>query len=73
MTLKEFINQNKDDIDKAIGRARDFVSKQASCNCPKSGTDHYHDKGSLNNEERRLWILNDEGLYMWAKSQGVNI
>jgi hypothetical protein len=28
---------------------------------------------SLNNEERRLWILNDEGLYRWAKSEHVNI
>ena len=27
----------------------------------------------LNNEERRLWILNDEGLYSWAKSEGVRI
>lgn len=27
----------------------------------------------LNNEERRLWILNDEGLYRWARSAGVRI
>jgi len=27
----------------------------------------------LNNRERRLWILNDEGLYSWAKSEGVKI
>jgi hypothetical protein len=27
----------------------------------------------LNNEERRLWILNDEGLYSWARSEGVRI
>ena len=26
-----------------------------------------------NDEERRLWILNDEGLYNWARSEGVNI
>jgi aromatic ring-cleaving dioxygenase len=25
----------------------------------------------LDNQERRLWILNDEGLYTWAKSEGV--
>lgn len=23
--------------------------------------------------ERRLWILNDEGLYNWARSEGVKI
>ena len=27
----------------------------------------------LNDEERRLWILNDEGLYLWARSEGVRI
>ena len=24
-------------------------------------------------QERRLWILNDEGLYNWARSEGVKI
>lgn len=27
----------------------------------------------LNDRERELWILNDEGLYNWARSEGVNI
>jgi len=27
----------------------------------------------IDDDERRLWILNDEGLYNWAKSEGVNI
>jgi len=26
-----------------------------------------------NDEERRLWVLNDEGLYLWARSEGVRI
>lgn len=26
-----------------------------------------------NDEERRQWILNDEGLYNWARSEGVNV
>lgn len=26
-----------------------------------------------NDNERRLWILNDEGLYRWARSEGVSI
>ena len=29
--------------------------------------------GSLNDEDRRQWILNDPGLYSWARSEGVNI
>lgn len=28
---------------------------------------------SLNDEDRRQWILNDEGLYRWAQSEGVRI
>ena len=31
------------------------------------------DNCRLNDAERRLWILNDEGLYNWARSEGVNI
>jgi hypothetical protein len=26
-----------------------------------------------NDAERREWVLNDEGLYNWARSEGVNI
>ncbi len=28
---------------------------------------------TLNDEDRRQWILNDEGLYKWARSEGVKI
>jgi hypothetical protein len=28
---------------------------------------------SINDEERRLWILNDEILYLWAKREGVRV
>ena len=27
----------------------------------------------LNDSERRLWILNDEELYRWARKEGVRI
>ena len=26
-----------------------------------------------NDEERRLWIMNDEGLYHWARQEGVKL
>jgi len=26
-----------------------------------------------NDNERRLWVLNDKGLYNWARSEGVRI
>jgi len=53
MTLREFIKENKEELDKAIKKVVPNVR--------------------LNNEERRLWILNDEGLYRWARSKGVKI
>ena len=28
---------------------------------------------TLNDTERELWINNDEGLYLWAKSCGVKL
>jgi len=53
MTMKEFIKENKEELDECIKRV-----------CPNC---------RLNNEERRMWILNDEGLYRWARSCGVRI
>lgn len=73
MTIREFIQQNREELDQSIGRALGHVPRTASCSCPKSGTDHYHAAPTLNDSERRQWILNDEGLYQWARSQGVKI
>ncbi len=27
----------------------------------------------LNDTERRQWIMNDEGLYNWARAEGVRV
>ncbi len=27
----------------------------------------------LNNRERELWLANDESLYLWARSEGVDV
>jgi hypothetical protein len=53
MTLKEFIKENKEDLDAAILRA--------------------NPGNRMSDSERRLWVMNDEGLYKWAKSEGVKI
>lgn len=50
MTLRQFIRENRDDLDSYIAAGH-----------------------SINDEERRLWILNDEGLYRWARQKGVRI
>lgn len=40
----------------------DAAIKRACPNC-----------GRLNDEDRRQWILNNEGLYCWARLEGVKI
>lgn len=32
-----------------------------------------HDDFRHNDGERRMWIMNDYGLYQWARGEGVNI
>lgn len=73
MTLKKWIRTNRSELDLVIKAAIGHVPKTASCYCPKSGMDHQHPVEPLNDEERRLWVLNDEGLYNWARSEGVNL
>jgi len=53
MTLKNFIKQNRKEIDECIR--------------------HAGFSGKLNDEERRMWILNEESLYNWAKSEVPNL
>lgn len=55
-TMREFIRQNREEIDRIIERRL-------------GGKMPYK-----NDEERRQWILNDEGLYTWArmKIRGMN-
>ncbi len=67
MTMREFIRANRKEIDDAI-----------------NGALYRHDgnggRGTIpdpppkrNDDERRNWIVNDEGLYSWARSEGVNV
>jgi hypothetical protein len=59
MKLIEFINNNREELDSCINQVLNHVPRQASCNCHKSGTDHYHtDSNNLSYVDRREWILN---------------
>ena len=73
MELIEFIDENREQIDGFIDKSLGTVPATASCYCPKSGTEHFHQPEARDDEERRLWVLNDEGLYNWARSEGVEI
>ena len=56
MTLKQFIKDNREELDKCIAQAL------------KKDKNPYP-----NDEERRQWVYNDEGIYRWARSEGVRI
>lgn len=56
MTLRQFIREHRKELDECIARAMGRTVDELP---------------HRNDEERRLWILNDEGLYLRARSEGV--
>lgn len=56
-STRQFIRENREELTAAIQRAHGNWSPTYR----------------LNDKEREQWILNDEGLYRWAKSEGVKI
>lgn len=34
---------------------------------------HDEEGKRYNDQERRMWVLNDEGLYLWARAEGCRI
>ncbi len=59
-SIREFIAENRADLEAAINRVLNPNRKP--------GWDH-----KLSISDIREWILNDEGLYRWARSEGVRI
>lgn len=55
MTLREFIDEHRGELDKCI---RNAVGDQ---------------NFDIDDDEREMWIANDEGLYEWARSEGVDM
>lgn len=74
MKLSQFIDENRAELEDVINRALNYAPRTASCNCPRSGTDHTHEqRRPLSAGDLREWILNGEGLYNLARSEGVKI
>lgn len=56
-SLKNWVRDHRDDLDKYIELAL-------------GGPERHRYR---NDDERRGWVLNDESLYLWARSEGVEI
>ena len=67
MTLQEFIKQNREELDRCINATLYRHDGRGG-----RGTIP-HPPPKRNDNERQEWVLNDEGLYNWAKSEGVRI
>lgn len=67
MRMREFIREHRTEIDDAINAAlyrHDGNGGRGTIPDPPP---------RRNDEEREQWIANDEGLYSWARSEGVKV
>ena len=67
MTLREFIRQHRKELDAAINTVLYRYDGSGGKGTIPDPPPHRND------EERRQWVLNDEGLCQWARSEGVRI
>lgn len=66
-SFRGWIKENREELDRLINAAmyrHDGKGGRGTIPTPPP---------SRNDEERREWILNDEGLYRWAKAEGVSV
>ena len=67
MRMREFIKQNREALDEAINAALFRYDG-------RGGRGVVPDPAPRRNDsERESWVLNDEGLYSWARSEGVRV
>lgn len=61
-SMRQFIQEHRAELDAAINKARYRWDTRLPNNPP-----------TYNDNERHMWILNDNALYNWARSEGVAI
>ncbi len=67
MRFRDFIRENREEIDQTINSAlyrHDGNGGAGTIPIPPP---------KRNDDEREEWVQNDEGLYNWARSEGVRI
>lgn len=63
MRLREFIKQNREEIDRVVHSIQSRPNTQGERMSPIK----------LNDKDREEWVMNEEGLYRWARSSGCRI
>ena len=63
-SIKRQKNKNEKSMDNFIQENKSEIDSYILSKSPNN---------RLDDDERELWIMNDEGLYLWAKREGVDI
>jgi hypothetical protein len=67
MKIKDFIEQNRQELNHAI-------NSEIYRHDGNGGKGHIPEPEPQHNQEQiKQWIMNDEGLYNWARKEGVRI
>ena len=67
MTLRDFIRENREQLDSCINSVLYRYDGRGGCGTVPNPLPQRNDS------ERRDWVMNDESLYNWARSEGVRI
>ena len=67
MTIRDFIKAHRKELDEVINAEIYRWNGNGGKGTIPTPAPTYND------EERRQWILNNEGLYRWARSEGVKV
>jgi len=67
VTMRAFIKENREEIDRCInGALFRYDGNGGKGKVPNPPP-------TRNDSERREWVMNDESLYRWARSEGVRV
>ena len=67
MRMREFIKRHREELDQAINAALFRYDGNGGRGVVPDPAPRRNDS------ERENWVLNDEGLYSWARSEGVRV
>lgn len=74
MRLRTYVRENREAIEQFVNSQLNFVPREARCDCPKSGTDHYHtNKRKHTLVQLEEMVVNHYELVIAARKAGVPI